>query len=180
MKKFKNKFFFIVIVSLVCFTTFGITQKTMSSVRYLDDYYIRIDKVQITDQLDAGTYTLYFGVNWQRVFGDYGDSFMDDDEYENGLRSYTEAPSNWVTYGSSLQGNILTTYETNAITETGYCVPITDIGSDEIFLWLRLKKITSEYDYYGIPLTSIGVYAWSGIFDFPDKGGEIRVYYCVL
>lgn len=180
MKKLKNKLIFTIIVTLLCFTALGITQKIQSGTRTLHDYYIKIDRVQITDQLKSGTYTLYIGVNWQRIFGDYGDSFMDDDEYENGLRNYNNAPSDWVTYGEQLQGGILHTYETNAYTESGYCVPITDYGADEIYLWLRLKKITSEYDYYGIPLTVTGTYAWSGIFDFPDKGGDIRVYYQVI
>ncbi|MGC9781345.1 MAG: hypothetical protein HZR80_19040 [Candidatus Heimdallarchaeota archaeon] len=180
MKKLKNKIFFTIIVILISFTALGITQKIQSGTRHLHDYYIKIDRVQITDTLKTGTYTLYIGVNWQRVFGDYGDSFMDDDEYENGLRSYDNAPSDWVTYGESLDGNKLKTYETNAYTETGYCVPITDYGSDEIYLWLRLKKITSTDDYYGIPLTVTLTYAWSTDFEFPDKGGEIRVYYCVM
>lgn len=179
LSKAKNKNFIAVFVILLiaCSSSFFILKTKATSVT-MQRMYVAVDIVEITDKLADGTYILYIGFKWERIFDNFGQEYLSDSTYEDG---FTGDPD-WDTYPVPIEGNKLTSYYNDLSSSHSYAKDISESGY-QIIMYLKLTKLGttetesvtlggSSEDDYDTQYVTDGI--WFGTF-----GGELEITYYI-
>lgn len=149
-----------------------------ASTRTMKTMYVRITRVSITDELDGGSYNFYIGVKWQRIYGDYGQEFKEDEDYENGIGSFWNCEyKDYITDWSMIGGEEDDWYQI-INTENCYTPDISTSGY-QLWLYCKLDKKWAGSSQIAIQIGGSETYSQSypKLFDFVSYGGDIVVYY---
>ncbi|MHA1667337.1 MAG: hypothetical protein ACTSUR_01665 [Candidatus Heimdallarchaeaceae archaeon] len=153
----------------------------------LEKYAFKIDRIEIYDTFEgtpATEYRILFGILFTRIYGSSGDTFSNDQEYSNELRS---TPKSFYHYGGSgvdFYGDTEYTASNGNALETDYTTDSTYTygeSHDGWELWLFVKvqkkvwygwssKVDSQKFY-----SSYTQYYFTWNFHFTDFEGKLKI-----
>ncbi len=114
---------------------------TDSSTKTMKTAYLRITKIEVTNDFNAGVLTQYeyrFATEFRRLFTNYGERLINSDyEYNNWGRTY-------YTYPDRINGRFTGVLVKDLNLPTSYTIPLSNSGF-EFFLAVRVKRIGGVY-----------------------------------
>ncbi len=147
----RTKFLIISLLLLANFVFLATSSNiTRSSTKTMSTAYIRITKIQVTNDFYGTSSTLYefkFATEFKRLFTDYGDRLINDDG------QYNDYTAGYYDYPDRVNGAYEGTLTKDQNLPTSYTIPLSGSGY-EFYLSIRLNRIGGVYYTNGFYLGS--------------------------